>query len=163
MYIEHDWPTIWIIHAERREVEVLQKGLASVMYRMGTSVPRVPELDKFGMTSIPVRAFFDKHEADKYARDWVASQERAQERANGVLQILLARRIDVPASIRERIVSCNDLAALQRWFTLALTATNSDEFAHGMDEHVPQRPLDSLVLPAVCHNESLFSHRHPRS
>ena len=45
---------------------------------------------------------------------------RADERAAAVLRILAARDIDVPASERERIRSCRDLDALDRWFDRAL-------------------------------------------
>jgi len=34
--------------------------------------------------------------------------------------------------VRGRIASSTDIDALQRWFTLALTAANVDEFVKGM-------------------------------
>ncbi|HRI62615.1 MAG TPA: Uma2 family endonuclease [Polyangium sp.] len=159
LYLEHDWPIVWIVHTERREVEVLQKGLASVVYRPGASVPLLPVLDKYGLSHVPVDAFFDRAEASKYIESWVQAKGRAsgfadgrasgladgrasgladgrasgladgraKERANAVLDILTARRFDISAELRERILSCNDLDTLQCWFTQALTATNVNE------------------------------------
>lgn len=141
LYIEHDWPTVWNVHTERREVEVVRQGLASVTYRRGASVPLPKELDKYGLSSMPVTAFFDVNEASKYIDQWVHANGhtngyndgRARERANSLLDVLLARQLDVPRSARERILSCTDLDVLQRWFTLALTATHIDGFVKGMD------------------------------
>jgi Uma2 family endonuclease len=140
LYLEHDWPTVWLVHTERHGVEVLQKGLASVTYRPGTQVPMLPELDKYGLSSMPVTAFFDKQEASKYIDRWTEAKGHQRGYADGIAQgvvksllsVLLVRGIDVPSSIRERISSCTDMDALQRWFTLALTATNVDEFVKGM-------------------------------
>jgi len=153
LYLEHDWPTVWNVHTERREVEVVQQGLASVTYRPGASVPLPNELDKYGLSSMPVTAFFDENEAAKYIDEWVRANGyndgrangyndgradgytdgRTRERANSLLDVLLARRLDIPRSTRERILSCTDLDTVQRWFTLALTATNVDEFVKAMD------------------------------
>jgi Uma2 family endonuclease len=137
LYLEHDWPTIWIVHTERHEVEVVQKGLASVMYRPGSQVPLPPELDKYGLKSVPVTAFFDDVEAVEYTDGWVHARGiadgRARERANSLLDVLLARGFDVPARVRERIQSCSELDLLQRWFTLAVTASNTEAFVKGLD------------------------------
>ncbi len=140
LYLEHDWPMVWNVHTERHEVEVIQKGLASVTYRPGANVPMLPELDKYGLSSMPVTAFFDEREASKYIDRWTEAQGhqrgytdgRTRERAISLLDVLLVRRLDIPGSVRQRISSCTDLDALQRWFTLALTATNIDEFVRGM-------------------------------
>jgi hypothetical protein len=136
LYLEHDWPEVWIVHTERHEVEVLRRGVASVVYRPGAQVPLLPELDKYGLSSMPVTAFFDTEEASKYIDQWVAAKGhangRAQERARALLDVLLARGLDAPADVRARISSCTELDLLQRWFTLALTAANVDEFVKGM-------------------------------
>src|SRR5580693_4922081 len=66
LYLEHDWPCTWIVHAERQEVEVLRRGVASVVYRRGTEVPLVPELDRHALPALPVAAFFDPAEARRY-------------------------------------------------------------------------------------------------
>ena len=148
LYLEHDWPTVWNVHTERREVEVVRPGLASVTYRPSASVPLPVELDKYGLSSMPVTAFFDKNEASKYIDQWVRAdgyndgrtdgiaQGVAQGIAQGVAKSLLAgllvRGLDVPQDVRERISSCTDLDILQRWFTLALTAANVDAFVNGM-------------------------------
>lgn len=128
LYIEHDWPNIWLVHTERHEVEVRQKGVAPVVYRPGASVPLPPELDKYGLSAVPVNALFDKREAAKYTQEWVATRERAR----ALLEVLPARGLDVPSYARERISSCADLDTLQGWFTLALTAKNVDDFVKGM-------------------------------
>ncbi|WP_407736170.1 hypothetical protein [Hyalangium sp.] len=47
---------------------------------------------------------------------------RALERAEGVLRILAARGVTVDDKARELILSCSDLATLERWFDRALTA-----------------------------------------
>lgn len=133
LYIEHDWPTVWIVHTERHEVEVIEQGLAPVVYRPGAHVPLLPELDKYGLPSVPVTAFFDKHEASKYIDQWVARHARCSELARALREVLLARRLDVPHNVRTRIASSLDLEALQRWFSLALTATTVDDFIRGMD------------------------------
>jgi Uma2 family endonuclease len=145
LYLEHDWPTVWNVHTERREVEVVRPGVASVTYRPGASVPLPPELDKYGLSLMPVTAFFDMNEASKYIDQWVRTDGfndgrtvgfndgRARERANSLLDVLAARSLNVPLAIRERITSCTDIDTLQRWFALALTTTNVDMFVQGMD------------------------------
>jgi len=144
LYIEHDWPTVWLVHTQRREVEVVQAGLASVVYRPGARVPMLPELDKYGLPSMPVTAFFDEHEASQYIDRWAEAKGhqrgytdgRADGVAQGVAQslfsVLLVRGVDVPSNVRERIASCTDIDVLQRWFTLALTATNVNDFVKSM-------------------------------
>ncbi len=52
---------------------------------------------------------------------------KAEGRAVSVLQILAARGVHVPASAQQRILSCTDLACLDRWFDRALTATQLSE------------------------------------
>ncbi len=156
LYLEHDWPTVWLVHTERREVEVVKKGLASVVYRIGTHVPLVPELDKYGLTSVPVSAFFDHAEGLEYTAGWVHAHGRASgfvdgrasgfvdghasgvvdgrihERAGALLDLLGARGFVVTPHVRERVLSCGDLDQLQRWFLLAATVTNLDAFVAGL-------------------------------
>ena len=136
LYLEHDWPEVWLVHTERQEVEVVRSGVASVVYRKGTRVPLLPELDKYGLSSMPVTAFFDDVEASKYIDQWVRqsgyADGRTQERARAVLDVLAARGLAVPSSARDRIMSCTNLETLQRWFTLALSARTVDEFVQGM-------------------------------
>lgn len=136
LYIEHDWPTVWIVHTERHEVEVVRKGLASVVYRPGTSVPLVPELDTYGLTSLPVTAFFDERLAPQYTHEWVRDKGIAlgvmQGMSASLLTGLMARGWDVPAAVRRQISSSTDSDQLQRWLKLAFTATNAEEFIKGM-------------------------------
>ncbi|HMY21027.1 MAG TPA: Uma2 family endonuclease [Polyangium sp.] len=132
LYLEHDWPTVWIVHTERHEVEIVQHGLAPVVYRPGANVPLVPELDKYGLSSLPVNAFFDKLEASKYIDRWAEAQGHQRGIATSLLAVLEARGIRITAAVRKRIDACNDVNALQRWLLLAATATNLDAFVEGM-------------------------------
>ncbi|MFY0562889.1 Rpn family recombination-promoting nuclease/putative transposase [Archangium lansingense] len=54
-------------------------------------------------------------------------QGRAQGQAEGVLRILAARGILVDEQVRQRILTCTDMAILDRWFDRALTATTLSE------------------------------------
>jgi hypothetical protein len=74
LYLEHDWPCIWIVHGERQEVEVLRRGVASVVYCRGTEVPLVPELDKHGLAALPVAALFDEAEGIRFNDGRVAAR-----------------------------------------------------------------------------------------
>lgn len=71
LYLEHGWPLLWIAHAERRELEVLQPGVAPVIYRSGAEVPLPPELHKHDLHAVPVAALFDERIAGQYADGWV--------------------------------------------------------------------------------------------
>jgi hypothetical protein len=132
LYLSHDWPSVWIVHAERREVEVLTPGAASVVYRRGNEVPLVPELDRQGLGALPVGAFFDDEEACRYNDGWVRARERVHVRAQAVLEVLRARGLVVPDEVRARIAGSSDLGALERWLVGAATAATADVFARGM-------------------------------
>ncbi|MCY1073170.1 hypothetical protein [Archangium lansingense] len=54
-------------------------------------------------------------------------QGRAQGQAEGVLRILAARGILVDEQVRQRMLTCTDMAILDRWFDRALTATTLSE------------------------------------
>lgn len=125
LYLEHDWPCTWIVHAERQEVEVLRPGVASVVYtRAGAAVPLLPELDQHGLAALPVAAFFDETEARRFNDGWVA--------ASGVLTVLSARGLSIDDRTRARVLSSGDVAALRRWLVLASTAPSGEAFAVGM-------------------------------
>lgn len=132
LYIEHDWPTVWIVHTERHEVEVVRKGLASVVYRPGTHVPLIPELDSYELTSLPVTAFFDERETPQYTHEWVRAKGIAQGMSTSLLTGISARGWNVPTAVRRQISACTDTDLLQRWMTLAFTAKNADEFIKRM-------------------------------
>ena len=51
----------------------------------------------------------------------------AKGRAEYVLRTLTVRGIQVDSQVRERILSCTDLATLDRWFERALGATTLDD------------------------------------
>jgi Uma2 family endonuclease len=124
LYLEHDWPCTWIVHAEREEVEIMRPGVGSVVYPRGRSVPLVPELDHHGLTALPVAAFFDEAEARRFNDGWV--------QARAVLAVLGARGIEVSESVRARVMGTSDTAQLARWLTLAATAPSADAFATGL-------------------------------
>ena len=124
LYLEHDWPWVWIAHAERQELEVLERGGGSVIYRPGAEVPLLPALDKHGMKTVPVSALFDDREVSRVLDGWVSARSRAQ----GVLGVLAARGLVVDAATRAWILDCKNIAVLDRWLTGAATATDLDAF-----------------------------------
>jgi hypothetical protein len=129
LYLEHDWPWVWIIHAERQEVEILRPRVGSVVYRRGTEVPLLPELDKYGLEAVPVAALFDERELGRYNDEWVQARTSVEVRAQAVLDVLRARSLAVPEPVRARILASGDLAALERCLVLAATALSAEAFA----------------------------------
>ena len=89
---------MWIVHAERQELEVLQPGVGSVVYRRGTEVPLPLELDKYGLATMPVTALFDEREASRFNDEWEGVQTRAQT----IVEVLRARGLAVPEYVRAR-------------------------------------------------------------
>lgn len=132
LYLEHDWPAVWIVHAERQEVETLRPGAGSVVYRRGTEVPFPPELDKYGLTAVPVTALFDEREASRFNDEWVRARAMVDERAQAIIAVLRARGIEMRERDRARVLACRDLAVLQRWLVIAATAPSADAFASGI-------------------------------
>ncbi|MEP7123020.1 MAG: Uma2 family endonuclease, partial [Byssovorax sp.] len=125
LYLEHDWPTVWIAHAERREVEVVTSGVASVTYPLGTEVPFPADLDKYHLKAVPVAAFFDEREISRFNDGWVKATGRAQ----AILDVLDARNIAVPGSLRARVANCSDPALIDRWLAQAATCADAVAFA----------------------------------
>ena len=129
-----------------------RSGTSRAARRCLASVPLPKELDKYGLSLMPVTAFFDVDEASKYIDQWVRADGYTDGRTDGytdgradgitqgitqglakaLLSGLMVRGLDIPRNTRERISSCTDHDTLQRWFTLALTETNIDEFVKGM-------------------------------
>jgi hypothetical protein len=56
---------------------------------------------------------------------------RAQGKAETVLDVLAARGIDVPESVRVRIGECTDLGQLELWVRRAVTADSVDDLFSG--------------------------------
>ncbi len=129
LYLEHDWPTVWIAHAERREVEVVTPGSASVTYPLGTEVPFHPELDKYSLTAVPVAAFFDDRVTTRFNDGWVKAKGRTQ----SILDVLDARKIAVPPKLRARIAACTDAGLIDRWLVQAATCADAAAFAKDID------------------------------
>jgi hypothetical protein len=136
LYLEHDWPWVWIVHAERREVEVLRKGQASVVYRKGTEVPLITELDRHGLRALPIAAFFDKDETSRFNDGWVEARGEARgeirgearARAQAILSVLAARKLPADEALRARILACTEVALLDRWLGLAATSASLEAF-----------------------------------
>ncbi|MFE6100950.1 hypothetical protein ACFVQ4_13395 [Streptomyces laurentii] len=55
------------------------------------------------------------------------AQGKVEAKAESVIRVLNARRIDVPAEALQRIEDCADLSTLDRWLDLAVTAARVDE------------------------------------
>ncbi len=51
------------------------------------------------------------------------AQGQAEAKADSVLRLLAARGVHVDDKSRQRIMSCTDMATLDRWFDQALNAT----------------------------------------
>ena len=128
LYLEHDWPCTWIAHVERQELEVVRPAVGSVIYQLNAIVPLVPELDKHGLSALPVKAIFDEREAARFNDEWVAARTQAQ----AVLDVLRARGIEVQEAVKARILASGDLEALQRWLVLAATVPSWEAFAKGI-------------------------------
>jgi len=133
LYLEHDWPCTWIVHAERQEVEVLCPGVASVVYtRAGAAVPLLPELDQHGLAALPVAALFDEAAARRFNDGWVEARVEARAQAQAVVTVLEACGLSMDDGTRARVLSSGDPAALRRWLGLAATAPSGEAFAAGM-------------------------------
>jgi len=122
LYVEHDWPLVWIAHPVRQEVEVFSQAGSSVVYRLGASLPLPAILDKHGLEAIPVAAVFSESESSRYTDGWVATRTRAQ----SILQALTIRGLPISDTVRARVLACTDAATLDRWFALAITASTAD-------------------------------------
>jgi len=59
-------------------------------------------------------------------------QGRLRGRAEAVLQLLAARGIHVGDEAQQRILSCSDMALLDRWFARALNATHLSDVLEGL-------------------------------
>lgn len=130
LYLEHDWPLIWLMHAERQEIEVVTPGAGSVVYPRGTEVPLVPELDKYELQRLPVAALFDKQKFEAINDGWVIACTHAK----NIQNILRARNIVVEDDVTKRIKSEKDLAKLERWLILAATAASAEAFVRSLEE-----------------------------
>jgi Putative restriction endonuclease len=132
LYLEHDWPWVWIVHAERREVQVMRAGTASVTYRPGALVPLLPELDEHGLEEVPVAAFFEKRESDRFTSRWMEARGEAHGRAQALASVLAARGLAVPDAVRARVEATTDLALLDRWLVVAATCTSAEAFVRAL-------------------------------
>jgi hypothetical protein len=60
-----------------------------------------------------------------YAQGLLAGE--ALGRAKAVLIVLGARKLDLSAEARERVVTCSDLDRLERWVRRAVTCASADD------------------------------------
>lgn len=127
LYLEHDWPCTWIVHADRDQLEIVKPGLASVTYRPGSWVPLPDELSKCGLSSVPATAFFDEHEFARYCDGWVEAHGQVSGQAEALLTFLQARGFAISDEARRRIVACSDKTQLQRWVVAAAVASSAEE------------------------------------
>jgi hypothetical protein len=132
LYVDHDWPCTWIVHANRDEVEVVTPGNAPVVYRPGSDVPLGPELCKYGLAAVPTAALFDEEELSRYSDGWASMKGEARGRASALLDVLAARGFAVSAQDRSRITACTDAALVGRCLALAATAPDGAAFARGL-------------------------------
>jgi hypothetical protein len=51
----------------------------------------------------------------------------AEGAARGLLRVLAARGLDVPADVREQVLSCTDISQLDIWTDRAVTAVSIEE------------------------------------
>ncbi|NGO49190.1 hypothetical protein [Streptomyces ureilyticus] len=58
-----------------------------------------------------------------FFRNPVAQQLRVEERTTMILRIMESRGLEVPDSVRERVLACTDLDRLEAWVTRAVHAT----------------------------------------
>ena len=68
-----------------------------------------------------VQKFFTEAQRQDY------EQGKAEGKMEAVLKILLRRGLTLTADQRRRIVECTDLARLEHWLDVALTACSPDE------------------------------------
>lgn len=73
-------------------------------------------------------AEFERHEADVFRRGVQHGEARGE--ARSILAILAARGLAVAEEARKRILSCEDVATLDRWLMQALTTTTAEGIFH---------------------------------
>jgi hypothetical protein len=89
------------------------------------------------MASVFRNEFLDKFEAEAEARGYAVGLARARAkgeargqalgRAKGILIVLAARGVTVPAKIRDQVLACTDIAQLDAWVSKAAIAETVDE------------------------------------
>jgi predicted transposase/invertase (TIGR01784 family) len=55
------------------------------------------------------------------------AEGKAEGRAESIFAVLRARRLDVAADVRSRVLACRDVAILDRWLEAAVTAASADD------------------------------------
>lgn len=67
------------------------------------------------------RQFFDESQQRSFDRGWRTGLAKA------IVSVLEARDLTLTDEQREEILACTDLAELDRWLDLAVTAASADE------------------------------------
>jgi hypothetical protein len=66
----------------------------------------------------------------EFARKYLAEgrqEGRAQGKAEALLRVLSARGVEVPASVRQQVLTCTDPSVLDRWIERAVVAATAAE------------------------------------
>jgi hypothetical protein len=81
----------------------------------------------------------------KFRDDWVdrfIAEGKAKGRALVILRALAVRGVEVPAKVREQVLSCTDIGQLDVWTDRAATATSLEE-VFGVDDI-------GVTAPDIC-------------
>ena len=82
--------------------------------------------------------------------DRLLAEGRAEGRAEGeaalLLRVLQARGLEVPADVRDMVISCGDTAQLEAWFDRAITAASLDDVFGGLGDRSLQARRSSADL-----------------
>jgi hypothetical protein len=112
LFLEHDWPLVWIIHVEQCQFEVRRPGQAAVFYGANMNVPLPPALDAHGLESVPVECFFDSEVAVRYVADVLVDEGKKLALIENVADICELLELPFDASRRRQLAHL-DVAALE--------------------------------------------------
>ncbi|WP_087884549.1 hypothetical protein [Streptomyces alboflavus] len=127
-----------ITHSKDANADAILKALAAALKTIdGDDAEIFSELTEQGLANSPalktwrklvtVELSFFKSETSQRLRAEGRTEGRAEERAEAVLRVLDRRGIEVPESVRERVVGCDDLDTLGVWFDRSLTVAAAEE------------------------------------
>lgn len=104
------------------EDDPTRQPLLSMLFVIRHLLQDQPDLDaEEADTMTQARQDFEKFKQEVYR------QGMSRGKADGVLEVLAAKGIPVPDSIREQIRSCTDLDTLHRWMIRAVTAATAED------------------------------------
>lgn len=123
-----------LCHGASPEVDAVFPALAAAMQKLGPSqailyydivLAGLPEASRVRWEAFMTTAVGSEYRSELFQR--IAAEGEARGEARAVLTVLEARGVAVPAEVRERILSCTDLAQLHQWLQRASTATSTDD------------------------------------